>query len=180
MARKLVPRGKRVGQVEPGKPTVTVKEGWFSLRCARSPENCHDRVLWGGHDRVRHVCRDRGGVAGRRGKAAVAAGRAACRGGAAGRRGRSWRFPDNSRFHGLNGNSNSRLGDRQILVKVLIRQPILDLYGANRRNFPGYFPVTREFRRGIELNGNSAAAAPSDPPLLLARLRRLTRSAPCP
>jgi hypothetical protein len=69
-------------------------------------------------------------------------------GGAAGRDGRSWRFPDNSRFHALNGNSNSRLGDRQIRVKVLIYQRILDSYGANGRNFPGYFPVRREFRGG--------------------------------
>ena len=101
-------------------------------------------------------------------------------GGAAGRCGRSWRFPDNSRFHGLNGNSNSRFGDRQIRVKVLICRRILDSFGANRRNFPGYFPVTREFAAATELNGNSAAAAPPDRPRLLARLRRVTRSGPGP
>lgn len=72
-------------------------------------------------------------------------------GGAAARCGRSWLFPDNSRFHGHNGNSNSRFGHRQIRIKGLICQRILERYRANRRNFPGYFPVTREF-----LSGNRA------------------------
>jgi hypothetical protein len=104
-------------------------------------------MLWGGHHRFAILSRSGAvllvGAARRRLRLS---GRLA--GGAAGRCGRSWRFPDNSRFHALNGNSNSRFGDRQIRTKVLIYLRILDRFGANRRNFPGYFPVTREFGDG--------------------------------
>jgi hypothetical protein len=125
-------------------------------------------MLWGGHNRVRDFLAI-GAVL------LVGAARRLLRlngrlaGGAAGDCGRSWRFPDNSRFHGLNGNSNSRFGDRQIRVKVLICRRILGRYGANRRNFPGYFPVTREFRssnraqREFRRCGAARSPAPSRP-----------------
>jgi hypothetical protein len=116
------------------KPAVALQRT-PSLCPGRAPENCHKRVICSGDDRVRDVSRDWVRAPRRRGEAAVPAERAACAG-TAGRCGRSLRFPDNSRFHGLNGNLNSRFGDRQIRVKILIRQRILDRYQANRRNFP--------------------------------------------
>jgi hypothetical protein len=77
-------------------------------------------------------------------------------GGAAGRGERSWRFPDNSRFHGLNGNLNSRFGATGIVVNQLIYWRESDRCGAFWRRFPvisrfngnfGRRPALREFAR---------------------------------
>jgi hypothetical protein len=131
-----------------------------------SPENCHERMLCVGDDRVRDVSRDWVRAFRRCGEAAVAAEWAVC----GGRGGPLWELvaiPDSSRFHALNGNSNSRFGDRAGLVNILIYWQILDRYGANRRNFPGYFPVRRELCRGNraqrEFRRCGAARSPRPP-----------------
>ena len=80
-------------------------------RRARSPENCHNLMLWGGHDRVRDFIAIGSGVAGRRGEAAVAAVRGVRRA-AVGARGDSRIIPGSMLLTGIQipGSGQRELG----------------------------------------------------------------------